>query len=621
MASTAARQLLMSTSSKGAVAAAAAASVVTITTTIMTFNNYNHGDIDTLNNHQQNLTKIWNHQYSLSWGTKTMCEQEHKLHSRNDFWKTNNRRNKNNDTILSSTLPLGAEKSQRATNLRTRMTSIGRFSLRSETSMNPSVPTFFVALSGKSDDQEISSSDSSDGGMSVDEFKNLWYDRGMHIKHPRFHSYIPSNENGFFEHLVDKHLSDHVFEKSHYSVPKKELQARMEQFLTKPLKINDKLWECQISSGPLGSSGTLSNNTNDTKNNKIESEQKERAEEQETVVLFRSHHCIADGVSLGAALADLADEAKELQDMIVAQMRDYRRKNKPKNLLDKIKKFLMKFCWLFFGSIQSVFYQIYLSLVSSNPFDFLLKDEEDLENAEAKRNVSWCDAAPVKEAQQVAKKLYKKATINDVFVTCISRAIQKQLNQHHLKISPSPQKTDKINIVVPVHLTGGILLPGTSMGNRIGAFVARVPLDSDSSSDSSLPLQKHLMNVSQTLGFLKRSPTPLISYFMAKAASDYLPVSITQHLFRNANQNAVVVVSNVRGPEKELHWNGRSIKKMGGFVPLPPGIPIGITVFSYSGMVGLAVNADKRVVPDADLFLSWVLEEYIKLCHEANAVS
>lgn len=617
MASAAARQLLMSTSSKGAVAAAAAASVVT-TTTIMTFNNYNHGDIGTLNNHKKNPNKIWNHQYDLSWGTKTMCEQKHKLHSRNDFWKTNNRRNKNNDTILSSTLPLGAEKSQRATNLRTRMTSIGRFSLRSETSMNPSVPTFFVALSGKSDDQEISSSDS-DGGMSVDEFKNLWYDRGMHIKHPRFHSYIPSNENGFFEHLGDKHLSDHVFEKSHYSVPKKELQARMEQFLTKPLKINDKLWECQISSGPLGSSGTLSNHTNDTKNNKIKSEQKERSEEQETVVLFRSHHCIADGVSLGAALADLADEAKELQDMIVAQMRDYRRKNKPKNLLDKIKKFLMKFCWLFFGSIQSVFYQIYLSLVSSNPFDFLLKDEEDLENGEAKRNVSWCDAAPVKEAQQVAKKLYKKATINDVFVTCISRAIQKQLNQHHLKISPSPKKTDKINIVVPVHLTGGILLPGTSMGNRIGAFVARVPLDS--SSDSSLPLQKHLMNVSRTLGFLKRSPTPLISYFMAKAASDYLPVSITQHLFRNANQNAVVVVSNVRGPEKELHWNGRSIKKMGGFVPLPPGIPIGITVFSYSGMVGLAVNADKRVVPDADLFLSWVLEEYIKLCNEANAVS
>jgi hypothetical protein len=33
---------------------------------------------------------------------------------------------------------------------------------------------------------------------------------------------------------------------------------------------------------------------------------------------------------------------------------------------------------------------------------------------------------------------------------------------------------DHINIVVPVHLSGGVLLPGQSIGNFIGAFAARI---------------------------------------------------------------------------------------------------------------------------------------------------
>ena len=78
------------------------------------------------------------------------------------------------------------------------------------------------------------------------------------------------------------------------------------------------------------------------------------------------------------------------------------------------------------------------------------------------------------------------------------------------------------------------------------------------------------------------------------------------------------VLSNVRGPSEKIHWNGREIVSMGGFVPLPPGMFVGVGLQSYNGTVSITINADRRIVPDADLFLKWVLEEYTLLCQRAE---
>ena len=82
----------------------------------------------------------------------------------------------------------------------------------------------------------------------------------------------------------------------------------------------------------------------------------------------------------------------------------------------------------------------------------------------------------------------------------------------------------------------------------------------------------------------------------------------------SAPANAVCVVSNVRSPASlKLHYNGRPVESMAGFLPLPPDVPIGVVVQSYQGAISLTVTADKRAVPDADQFLCWVLEEYQRL--------
>ena len=115
-----------------------------------------------------------------------------------------------------------------------------------------------------------------------------------------------------------------------------------------------------------------------------------------------------------------------------------------------------------------------------------------------------------------------------------------------------------------------------------------------------------LVQVNKSLSYSKNSPAPLISHYFAKFCSDYLKESWTQWLFRRANANgelekmlscastihhvltlpmmlsstykyiACAVVSNNRGFHKKIHINGMAVESAHGFLPLPPGIPIGV---------------------------------------------
>ena len=157
------------------------------------------------------------------------------------------------------------------------------------------------------------------------------------------------------------------------------------------------------------------------------------------------------------------------------------------------------------------------------------------------------------------------------------------------------------------------------MGNNIGAFVARCPGEMKCDADhTSCRTTERLVRVHGSLMHAKGGPAPLLSYHMARFCSGHLPDRITKAIFKRANANAAVVVTNTRGYDGKLHINGMAVESAAGFIPLPPGIPIGVVVQSYNGTVSLSVTAERWAVPDADKFLGWVLDDYRRLCSEAS---
>jgi len=437
----------------------------------------------------------------------------------------------------------------------------------------------------------------------------------------------------------------HATETMHTVGYRGDLRGRIERLLTEKFDVTKKLWEVHISSGKLGSSGAISRL-------KVDNLRREDAAaaasgdgvaagptDTETILLFRAHHALADGVSLIAALADLSDEAEEFRSMVKEAMKRRRAKGKDATFLRKLATYLRRIVWFYLGSIRALMYQGYLLLTTPrNPFETVLRvAAEDAAEAYPGRSISWCDAAPLEEVKAVARASGKGITLNDVFVSCVTYAVAKQLGEHRGRMelldeasvekggqstssswwSSATKPAGKINVVLPVHLYGGANPPGSSVGNNIGALTARCPGEIDASSTAT----DRLGRVHSSLESVKGTPVALLSWVMAKFCSDYLPEGVTKSVFRNANANAAVVVSNSRGSAKKMHINGRRVESAAGFLPLPPGIPVGVIVQSYAGVVSLSLTAERWAVPDGDRFMSWILEEYQRLCAEAQVTN
>lgn len=567
------------------------------------------------------------------------------------------------------------------------MTHIGRFSLKTETETNPSVPTFFIALSsplvsspnlkeeGGGNDRTRSRSSSSRNGnrntiitsnsptdpMTVSEFISTWYARNMPTLHPRFHYKVSSIKEGHFESTtssstststnhkeitpmssnyvlgtdVDTHcVKPHVTETLPMSVYRQDLKKRIEKLVSTAMDVKEKLWFVQISSGELGSSGAISKQTVED----IKQEQQMVVKEsknttttgisplKESILLFKCHHSMGDAVSLMTAIADLLDEAEDIKKMIENEIQ--KRRNRVKNMdwWKKVLKFIQKLIWFLFGSIQASLRHFYLVVTTpTNPFlDALgFKSSDELVIG---RSISWCNVAPVEEVKMVAKKLGgKSTTVNDVFVSCVSAAIARQLQEHQSKQHLSSNDLEslqtrkkclkKMNVVIPVHLAGGILPPGRGVGNFIGAFVAKVPCQMEKHTFAS----DRLIQVHSSLDKCKRSPAPFVSFYMAKFISQWVPEKLAVKMFHKSSANAAVAVTNSRSLfQEKVHINGRRVEAMAGFLPLPPNIPVGVVISSYGSVISLSINAEKWAVPDADKFLTWVLDEYKLLCKEAS---
>ena len=318
-------------------------------------------------------------------------------------------------------------------------------------------------------------------------------------------------------------------------------------------------------------------------------------EDLKELVFFNASHAIADGVSMGAVLTDLSDERDEIKAKVEEEMR--RRRRKPKlSWLQRVVRAFSRLSWFVRGLVKFSLQQLRMMLApgAKNPFASLMTmDATD-------RTISWVDAGNVADARAVAKHF--GCTLHDLFVACVATAVSRQAREHDCMSNVS-----KVKIAVPVHLFGGVLLPKQEIGNRIGAVSAEVPTGG----------LRTLEETRESLRIMKDTPAPAVSVALAKLVS-YAPTFVARFLMEKATKNTTVAISNVRGPEGGLHFGGRKVEAACGFVPPPPGVPIGVVVQSYNGTVTLTCNADSKVVPDGDKFLGWVLEEYIRCAREFN---
>jgi hypothetical protein len=380
------------------------------------------------------------------------------------------------------------------------------------------------------------------------------------------------------------------------------LKERIESMLSTQLDLKAKLWEVQLSCGDIGSSGAIS----------IEKAKKRAVplmEERETIALFRIHHALCDGVSASIVIAEASDEADRLSKWSESEI--MKRRTQMMRVGKSVKSVFETICkWFLFyvvGSIHAITLLFWRIMVSSNPFDEIITKDGGLRH---ERGVAWRPVAPLIEMKHVAKSVSPSATLNDLTVSMVAYAIERQLQEHvdQDRINSCDFKRG-FNIVIPVHLTGGVFRPGDQLGNKIGAFVTNIPTKSKRTTSS----RQRLLTISKCLKEGRSSPAPFIAWNLAKFFSNYTPDWCSQYVMKKGNAKSVAVVSNVRGFPFQVHWLGHKIEQICAFLPLPSGIPIGVLVHSYDGEVSFSVHAEKRAVPDTERFIDLMIEEYKRI--------
>ena len=474
-----------------------------------------------------------------------------------------------------------------ASNLLRRTTPIGRFSGLSQTPASLSQPSFFLLLTGSSPLTPSELAGRLDGLVRSDGSKYWRLSCGVTPDWSNF--VLPSREG-------EGSLSSVIRPTFHPTAPvgRIEVLETMSNFLTTPLpppppsspSPYPKQLQALLSSGVLGASGVLPPAALE--------KAREEGRDWETIVYLRSHHVLADGVSLAGILSDVSDQREEIREQVRAAVKERKQKRSNSRLSNLLKRLIKSLAWLVGGMIVAGIEHI-KTVLSTRHSPFLLPSSSSSSSRHGPplpgRALSYVTGLDLEEVKSIARS--HGVTINDLIVHSVSQAVSS-LPTHNPKSSST-------KVLLPVHLTGGVVLDGSSLGNRIGGVSVCVS-SGDTPSDTARKLSK-----------VKAGPMVLLSHVGARVASAVLPGSLGPRALEIAAGNAAVAVTNVRGPSDTLTLGGRKIESVLGFVPPPTGVPIGVVVSSMAGEMAITVNADPIVVRDPDLFLGNIVGNVYRL--------
>jgi diacylglycerol O-acyltransferase / wax synthase len=175
------------------------------------------------------------------------------------------------------------------------------------------------------------------------------------------------------------------------------------------------------------------------------------------------------------------------------------------------------------------------------------------------------------------------ATVNDVLMASVSGAFSHYLLEHG-GAAPS-----RFLVSMPVSVRA------LAKSTRCGNYFAPVPLELPAGTGGH---GHRVLAVKERMDQLKGSPVPLVIYHLQRALVSFLPHNMSRFVIDFLANKCSAVVTNVRGPAKDLVIHGRHVRSLMFWVPQRARIGIGISILSFSGKVQVGVIADEALIPD-----------------------
>ncbi|MBL0423857.1 wax ester/triacylglycerol synthase family O-acyltransferase [Ramlibacter alkalitolerans] len=212
------------------------------------------------------------------------------------------------------------------------------------------------------------------------------------------------------------------------------------------------------------------------------------------------------------------------------------------------------------------------------------------------KRVAWCPPLPLAEVKAIGKAL--NCSINDVLLSCVAGAIAQ-----YLKSQGDDVAGVEMRAMVPVNLRPPA--QSQALGNHFGLAPLVLPVGVEN------PIER-VYAVRQRMDALKGSSQPLLAFavlalagLLIKPAQDAI-----MDLFRS---KTTAVMTNVPGPNGQLAFLGSAIEQIMFWVPQSGDIGLGVSILSYGGKVQFGVMADTQLCPDPQAIIEHFAPEFAKL--------
>jgi diacylglycerol O-acyltransferase / wax synthase len=327
-----------------------------------------------------------------------------------------------------------------------------------------------------------------------------------------------------------------------------------------------------------------------------------------SALIIRMHHSIADGVSLVQVLLSMIDFGPDAPWPVALTKRNgyrgtrlgrllmppLRMTSRALNLADRV---LSKSLDVMENPELFKYKTFELAADADVLARYLLGEDEPETSLRGvcgvAKKATWSEPLRLDEVKALGKAM--GGTVNDIMLTAVAGALRRYFLGRGEAID-----YPELRAVVPFNMrtnTG----PG-GLGNQLGMVMLKLPVGLDEMPDRFDAVKKRMDE-------LKESRDPHMIYGLLSSAVFDLPLA--QNLVLDMiSSKASLLVTNVPGPQMELYFAGRALKSMIFWVPQPVGWGLGLSLFSYNGVITLGVACDAGLIPDPEAIATAFLEEF-----------
>jgi WS/DGAT/MGAT family acyltransferase len=324
-------------------------------------------------------------------------------------------------------------------------------------------------------------------------------------------------------------------------------------------------------------------------------------------VLWRIHHCIADGIALSRVLLSTTDDAEPGGAIAPAQGE--------RGTLGRLASVPAEAVSAAAGLGRAAVHEGMESLAHPQHLRELagiarrdvattaklVGSPADAPSAlraplTGRRRVAWSTPLALAEIKEAGHR--RAVTINDLLVAALAAGLHEVLEGTGLP--------EEIHTMVPFNLRALDDPVPAELGNDFALILLELPV-------GDLAPAERLREVSSRMEKIKDSHEAPIAYGIVGGIG-LTPPWLEDRLIGFFSDKASLVVTNVPGPCRQLHFSGAPVKRILVWAPCSGTLGLTVSIFSYAGEVTAGFMADTAVLADPGRLARAYERELAQLC-------